>query len=224
MAALRLAFARELGIDPREAVAKRGSEAWLAGALHERDDALLVLDGIDALVADARFGRMLHELLSRAPRLRLLLVSRAPLPPHLSLPVRVAPYALGGLAPRDAAHLLATHVARPLSALLAAPSTSSGSRNSNDDTSAASAASPPPPATLDALAAEPLLVALRGHPADILRCAQLVTRREQIVGVRAAFEVAAAAVLEAAADERERGAAGRSSECHAATRARHATL
>ena len=172
------------------AVAVAARAEALVEALREREG-LLVLDGVEALLAlDASFARFLHALLSRSLHLRLLLTSSAPLPPHLDLPAKVVTYQLAGLAPLDAARLLARRVGRPLPELLpprppaAPPAPPPGVVVANPLAVQAAAAQP----TLETLAAEPLLLALGGRPAAIVKVAAAITGRPAGLSVRAAFE------------------------------------
>lgn len=98
------------------------------------------------------FGAMLHDLLANTLHLRLLIISSAPLPTHVSLPVKVVTQELHGLSSVDAARLVARRVGRPLQELL-------------PERSAVS---------LETLALEPLLISAKGIPAQLVRCAATI--------------------------------------------------
>ena len=201
----------------------------LVEALQDKE-ALLVLDGVEALVAEPSFGALLHALLSRSLHLRLLLTTAAPLPTHLDLPAKVITYPLAGLAPIDAARLLARRVGRPLHELLppAEPCgrhaaavlaafggnggtfSSGGTRAGGGAGGVAVGGRPPSPAlpvqppTLEELAAEPLLCALGGRPSLIVHAAAAISGRPAAVSVRTAFERASRAADAVLADEARR--------------------
>ena len=191
-----------------------------------------MLDGVEALVAEPSFGALLHALLSRSLHLRLLLTTAAPLPTHLDLPAKVITYPLAGLAPIDAARLLARRVGRPLHELLpptepcgrhAAAVLAAFGGNGGTFSAAGTRAGPgggaggvagggrpPSPAlpvqlpTLEELAAEPLLCALGGRPSLIVHAAAAISGRPAAVSVRTAFERASRAADAVLADEARR--------------------
>ena len=120
-------------------------------------------------------------------------------------------YTLAGLAPIDAARLLARRVGRPLHELLP-PAEPRGSLASHalaalggDGGGGGGGGRGPPspvlPPTLEELAEEPLMTALRGRPALIVHAAAAISARAAGVSVRTAFEHAARA---ADADEARR--------------------
>jgi len=115
-------------------------------------DALIVLDGVDALAATPAFGAALCELLETTLHVRLLLTAAAPLAYVPHLPAKLTTTALGALSAADAARLFARRVGRPLAEILP----------------------PDAPPTLESLAAEPALARLRGQPGRIVRCASAV--------------------------------------------------
>lgn len=138
--------------EPATNDAAGGDFGYMLNHLREKE-ALLVVDGVDALVPLPGFHAVLHEILTRTLHLRLLLTSASPLPTHISLPVKVVHQPLEGLGAIDAARLFARRVGRPLAELLPRDAV----------------------AALEALAVDPLLDAQKGSPTALIKLAVKVS-------------------------------------------------
>lgn len=189
------------------ATSSDGLAAALAASLREKE-ALLMLDfgAAPELLEDPVTGGLLHTLLSCTLHLRILVGTPVPLPLPLTsrLPAKVVSVPLAPLSPIEAARLLARRVGRPLQ--VRRPRNSGGARGVRSSPclrlSRECPFVPPPQdlcalgasASLEALAADPAVQRLRGHPTVIIAAAAAIGARPPQLSIREAL-VGLASVL-----------------------------